>query len=55
MVMIRHAYVVKEGFSSLMVMLMAQGTASAESKININLTVDSATTQEPQRAPLLKK
>ena len=33
MAMIRHAYVAKEGFASLMGVLMAQGAASAESKI----------------------
>lgn len=30
MAMIRHAYVAKEGFASLMGVLMAQGVASAE-------------------------
>lgn len=33
MAIIRQAYVAKEGFASLMGVLMAQGTASAESKI----------------------
>jgi len=32
MAMIRHAYIVKEGFASLMGVLMAQDVASTESK-----------------------
>jgi hypothetical protein len=55
MAMIRHAYVAKEGFAGLMGVLMAQGVASAERKIIISLSVDSASTQESQRARLLKK
>ena len=55
MTMICHAYVAKEGFASLMGVLMAQGAASAESKIIISFAANSASTQEPQRARLLKK
>ena len=55
MAMIRHAYVAKEGFSSLMGVLIAQGAAYAESKIILSLAADSASTQESQGARLLKK
>ncbi len=55
MAMIRHAYVAKEGFAGLMGVLMAQGAASAESKIILSLAVDSVSIQKSQRARLLKK